>query len=943
VRRLLKSGILDSDIVDLSGSRAMVRSIMVRCIAAALLSAVLLCTLWAPHSLTAQDWPRYGHDGSLTNRSPIAGVIKTPQASWSLPLAGRECVVDLLPAEGQHELTLSGAAALVALSPDRTAAGPPLRDIDGRGTLRPAVESSHERWAKILPDVPGLQRVAWNYTWTDQKVCRLQLFAYDQGWDQPRMVWQTDPPEDTIFNPLDVVCDIDGDGTQEICVAAHYRVMIFEGTTGRKESELRYHGSRPYGWFGVLDVDGDGQRELVTIGDFQSHVDVLEYDPQKPEAERLSVRWRRDIEQNIQERSKWPQVGPHPVANVVDDERPEIIINLFNDTGDGQWHVVVLSALSGETVADLPQRFCWGSSSVDDQPRESLFVTSTNGVLVHHQGQIELIGFEQHMPVIRWMHTRGAWCTADWQRLGESWSTTASQGMRHVVVSGAAHPTFYAKTWDDDQTRSVTLAALQCRDASGGAVVAWQAAGWPESLTLEPHDAPAAETPRSMAVRVKLAANGDASLVGHGVRPVVAESRALGIDVSLPIVAQLGADPRRSIVIEAPGESVCAIDPPAAPGEPLSVRWQRSGRGMRDGSRTLGLLATDLDADGACEVVAADVAPEGHAVLRACRGDGTTMWEQTFPQIPGALPAWNVGALTFWWPGHFRQAGATDLFVNTRRGLMHSDIGTLLEGANGSVVWQHDKASVAGQFRWGYAGAPIAVRDLHDAARDDLVCLHPVCFWMADGTSGEIGVARDLASRTLLPAWAAYGEPMAHDFNDDGRCELLLDSPYILALLDVSGMPLWHGPPRIDYPVARSEGNASETTACKHALLDVDADGRWEIGSAGYGDGVRVIDALDGQVLWRLSAPMPSCPRVAAANIDGQGGDELLYVAGTQLVAVTGDRHSGRILWTWNGPATLSMPAIADVDGDGAAEIVLQDATGTVHCLDQSTQRRGIP
>ena len=49
-------------------------------------------------------------------------------------------------------------------------------------------------------------------------------------------------------------------------------------------------------------MDADGQSELVTIGDFQSHIDVLEFDPARPEAERLSVKWRRDIERNIEER-----------------------------------------------------------------------------------------------------------------------------------------------------------------------------------------------------------------------------------------------------------------------------------------------------------------------------------------------------------------------------------------------------------------------------------------------------------------------------------------------------------------------------------------------------------------------------------------------------------------------------------------------------------------
>src|SRR2546425_12833335 len=175
-------------------------------------------------------------------------------------------------------------------------------NLDGSGTLRPATESYHERWAKILPNVKGLQRVAWNQTWTDKKVCGPQLFAYDQGFDKPRLVWQTDPPEDTIFQPLNIVYDLDGDGVQEVCVAAHYRVMIFEGTTGRKETELRYHQGRAYGWVGLADVDGDGQKGLITIGDFQSHIDVLNYKPHKAEDPRLSGPWRRDLERDIRER-----------------------------------------------------------------------------------------------------------------------------------------------------------------------------------------------------------------------------------------------------------------------------------------------------------------------------------------------------------------------------------------------------------------------------------------------------------------------------------------------------------------------------------------------------------------------------------------------------------------------------------------------------------------
>jgi hypothetical protein len=92
-----------------------------------------------------------------------------------------------------------------------------------------------------------------------------------------------------------------------------------------------------------------------------------------------------------------------------------------------------------------------------------------------------------------------------------------------------------------------------------------------------------------------------------------------------------------------------------------------------------------------------------------------------------------------------------------------------------------------------------------------------------------------------------------------------------------------------------------------------------------------VIDPRTGRRLWSLPAPAPTGAKVAAANIDGRGGDEIVYPAGNALIVLTSDRTSGWVLWTWRGPASLSLPAITDVDG--LAEVVVQDAHGTVHCL----------
>jgi outer membrane protein assembly factor BamB len=96
------------------------------------------------------------------------------------------------------------------------------------------------------------------------------------------------------------------------------------------------------------------------------------------------------------------------------------------------------------------------------------------------------------------------------------------------------------------------------------------------------------------------------------------------------------------------------------------------------------------------------------------------------------------------------------------------------------------------------------------------------------------------------------------------------------------------------------------------------------------------MDAANGRVLWSLQAPSPTCPRVAAADLDNRKGDELLYVASNRLIVITGDRTTGRVLWEWEGPGQLSMPVIADVDEDGLAEVVLVSADGQVLCLDGS-------
>lgn len=318
----------------------------------------------------------------------------------------------------------------------------------------------------------------------------------------------------------------------------------------------------------------------------------------------------------------------------------------------------------------------------------------------------------------------------------------------------------------------------------------------------------------------------------------------------------------------------------------------------------------DLDGSGHPQPAAESHHERWADILPAVKGLERVAWDNT----------WTTAAICH-----------LELFAHDQ-GLSH--VGHLLDGRNGRTVWSRGKATAPGEFSWGYAGAVVATADVLGRGLDQLVNLYPVCFWIADGASGKLLATRELASRKLLPAWAAYGDPIVHDFDGDGNREVLLDSVYVLALLDRNGKPVWHGKGRRDYLTGKADDNVGETTDTKHALVDLDGDGHLELAAGGYGDGVRAIDPRDGQVLWSLPAARPTGRKCAAADIDGNGGEELIYSAGETLVALTGSRKQGRVLWSWEGPAALSLPAIADVDGDGKAEILIQSADGTVHCLD---------
>ncbi len=76
---------------------------------------------------------------------------------------------------------------------------------------------------------------------------------------------------------------------------------------------------------------------------------------------------------------------------------------------------------------------------------------------------------------------------------------------------------------------------------------------------------------------------------------------------------------------------------------------------------------------------------------------------------------------------------------------------------------------------------------------------------------------------------------------------------------------------------------------------------------------------------------------LVARDIDGDGADELVSVAGPLVKCITG---SGDVLWEYTLDAEALCVDAYDLDGDGRSEIVVGGADFKLHCLDHQGKQR---
>jgi hypothetical protein len=886
-------------------------------------------------SLRSGDWPMYRGDRCLTGRARLPGELsEPPTVAWQYKIEAGKVWQVIDPAPGRHSksatLVTEGLAEnyLASRAAKKWGMGPRLVDLYGDGRLVPDPGGA----AKLLPDVPGLQTVEFSAHIATDKLGKGQVvhpssqgvcYAYNGG--RKREAWRSEE-YDTIENYNFCVADVDNDGKLEVILAPHYRVIVFDGQTGRTKHLLKIHPFRNYGFFCCHDLTGSGLQDFVIIANFAMHVDVV-----KNQGDHLRLLWRRDLETDIQSKHRIVQPGPNPVLDVNGDGEIEIVFNLFNEKGDGQWHLKAYDALSGETVFDLPQTYLNGTADVNGDGVPELFVTHPTQLYIPDSAPLSLLRVKGCEVTPIWRHSMGRWAVCP-STLPLTRSAMPGSGidLRNVVTAEVkregARGFFVLESAEGRAERCIAY-VLEADDRV--------AENWRTDLPARSHPQvhACADVDADGIDEVLISFNQESCETVNRTSSIGATVSVVGLDrigvssgegqssmmpTALSPVVNLGRSRSALIVFEGANDDLVALEPPTHRGEHPTIRWRVPGAGPA--------VLADVNGDGLPEAIFGHRASNGEGEIVAVEiRSGRDLWRHRVHGFPGPHPESNSGGIMSWWVGHYTSTHRDDVWVSARRSTMHSDECWAIHGGDGSELWHLSEVrtdrTAQNARGWGAGGSFVCSADVDGDGLEDLISLYPVNYMAAKGTNGSLIYSVEAAEGLFPGIWGAYGKPIVADFNGDGRDELLWCGGYHYGLTTLDAKVIWYHP-----------GGASMA-----GLGDVDGDGNLELGFTGCegGRGLRCLDAATGSLKWEW--PLKSNPHetVYTADVDGDGLDEFLFAHEKDLYAVNGKAGVPNLVWQAGLPSVPGCLTLADVDRDGKIEILFIGKDSTLYCLDQ--------
>jgi len=334
------------------------------------------------------------------------------------------------------------------------------------------------------------------------------------------------------------------------------------------------------------------------------------------------------------------------------------------------------------------------------------------------------------------------------------------------------------------------------------------------------------------------------------------------------------------VLVRDPDGVVRVLDASRGAPRPLAfpeLRCDLPGESSRGG----GITACDLDGDGKAELA---FCQGGH--LGVANSDGSVRFRSEAVGLH--LPA----------VGEFDGDGVKDIACYAYRRWM------AFSGRDGHVIWDAPAQE----------SNEVATCDLDGDGRDEIM-----------GKMGPVFLLNGADGRTLWTAsrreQCALGLGVFADLDGDGRMEPMATGEYTNTAWHRSGRCLWW--------MGWSSGGNKEHYG---ATADVNGDGASDFAFSSNHGALYCMDGRDGHPLWTFQIPQKvSLSHCAAADLDGDGRPEFAFGTNTgKLMVVNGE--DGRLAKSVDLGGPVGEPIIADVDGDGLADVLVV-SNGDLYCL----------
>lgn len=712
----------------------------------------------------------------------------------------------------------------------------------------------------------------------------LDLTSHD---DKPRIIW--DHEYDGYwknFGPHIVLADMDKDGVPDVVLAGKpgYAAVIDAGD-GRVKCDVHYQVTggpeegRPYGLLIATDMDGDGFPDIAMLScQVEEYLSIIHNDGGK----KLSPIWSQFIEHDLPDDFRELRPNMTSFADIDGDGLPELVVGLFNETGDNRWHTVVIDPLKGFKArkADLPDRYFWGCYDLDGDGRPEI-ITSTE----HLRRPAAMRGELTDLQAVD-------------GRTRKDLATVKNAALATAAPPPPANAGFMA----------IRATPRFCRMPDGVAGLLLSTANGRQEQSLwslkagESHVRP-----------VQIGALATTIALSSGQEKIEQPDAAIAMPAGDATTLFAATAPligihrgRRELVFVRSDGVVVGGEPDLQKSGTFKSNWTVAGS----------MPALWID-------------PAGERVVCTVTADQSVLLSRpqtTSGPAPATAPATTLALPSPIYRNSLTRNGPTLLpfgrdslrvYVGLQVGV-HTMASALFDGS-GKMLWADDREGPYPRTAAAadLAGSPTLVVDNH--GRHFLYDLQGHHRMLARGWSNDIPGRAD---------GGKYVVPIVGNFGPAGEERLLMSSGLdAIEVLDAAGKRLaktnfastyeyeWNGS-----AVARIRGGEHQ----------------WDLAMVNKPGMLTCFDAATAQPRWTLDlgckATFPI--NLIAADIDGDGRDNILAgLPDGRLVAI--DERDGKpfILWTARFTYGVRDTIVGDVDGDGVAEIVVETEEGRIHVL----------